>query len=161
MNGNQARMTVIGIGSPHGDDQFGWSVVDHIANIGLQDVTLAKVGHPIDLIGSLEANDRVVLVDAGVGLPVDVPFRKLCFADAHDRNLIQTIRHRGTHDMGLASVLQMAQSLQKPTDHVTIWIGNGRSFDRLAGLTAPTEQAAIRCATLIAEELSDARNVAC
>ncbi len=154
---------VIGIGSPHGDDQFGWAVIDALdaRSTTSGTSTLRKISNPIDLLYELDGYERVILVDAGVGLPENVPFLRLNFAEAHDRQWIQDLPSRSTHDFGLYQTLQMAQSLGKPTDHVRLWIGLGQSFAPMVELNETMSMAAHACAEAIAKELCDARNVAC
>lgn len=152
---------IIGIGSPHGDDQFGWTVVDHLASLNDADVKLHKISNPVDLIPELEAYERVILIDASVGLPQLTPFMRLDYADLVDRKLVQEMPSQSTHDVGLYLALRMAESLCKKTSHVSLWIGRGKSFAPMSKMNSTTAMAATDCAAAIAKELCDARNVAC
>ena len=152
---------IIGIGSPHGDDQFGWVVIDELATMDSGDAILRKINSPVDLIPELETYNRVILVDASIGLPRNEPFLKLMYMDAKDHKLIREMPGRSTHDIGLYLTLRMAESLGKRTDHVILWIGHGETFDKMSEMSSATSMAASECATTIAMEMCDARNVAC
>ncbi|EMI47000.1 hypothetical protein [Rhodopirellula sp. SWK7] len=156
MNNPTPHTCLIGLGSPHGDDQFGWAVVDRLATMELSHVTLTKSEHPVDILGVLDANERVIVVDAAEGLPPDEPIRKLQIANEIDIRFFHETPHRGTHDMGLESVFRLARSLKKPTDHVTLWVGNGEQFEPFSLMSATTQSNSVRCAELIASEVSDA-----
>lgn len=152
---------IIGIGSPHGDDQFGWVVVDRLAKMGFSNVTLRKINHPVDLLPHLDAHDQVLLVDAGVGLPRDLPFLMVTSIDSVDCSLIEEMPSRSTHRLGLSSTLRLAKTLGKRTGHVTLWIGHGRSYEPMSDMSSAVISAASDCAVAIEKELCDARNVAC
>ncbi len=156
---NARLATIIGIGSPHGDDQFGWAVVDRIAAFELRNISLHKVQCPFDIIELLEESDHVTLIDAAIGLPVTQNLLKLHYADDHDKSCIEAIPHAGTHDFGLGQVLRLAQSLGKRTDHVSLWIADGGCFKPLMEMTDRIKQCVEGCAVAVTEELCDARNV--
>lgn len=155
------RISIIGVGSSHADDQFGWLVVDQLAKLAISDVILRKVSKPIDLLPDLEESDRVVVIDAASGLDAASNLCRLDFSNPVDRSLIELIPSRGTHDVGLFLVLRMAESLNKRSDHVTIWLGNGRLFDRFGPTTPAIDQAVGECVTAVVRDINHARNVAC
>ncbi len=59
---------ILGIGSPAGDDQAGWLVVDALSELGLdarEGVVLAKLDRPgANLVAKFESAEHVVLIDA-------------------------------------------------------------------------------------------------
>jgi hydrogenase maturation protease len=59
---------VLGVGSPLGDDQAGWLVIDALRACGVGEasgVTLTKLDRPgVMLLGHFEGASRVVLIDA-------------------------------------------------------------------------------------------------
>jgi hydrogenase maturation protease len=74
LSGNR-RTQVIGIGSPSGDDQAGWLVIDALANRLPPDIEIIKLDRPgSTLIPLLENADQVILIDAmqGGGLPGEI-----------------------------------------------------------------------------------------
>jgi hydrogenase maturation protease len=158
---NQPTTIVIGIGSTHGDDQFGWAVVDNLASMKLVGLKLLKVCNPVDIINELETHERVILVDACDDLPRSSPILKLNYSEAKDQGLVRETTKRSTHNFGLEMSLRLAKSLGRPTDHVTLWIGRGESFSMISEMGSTTAKVAVDCAQLITEELCDARNVTC
>ncbi len=63
-----SRVRILGIGSPSGDDQAGWLVIDALSNSGLQtggDLLMEKLDRPgASLIPLLAQADWVILIDA-------------------------------------------------------------------------------------------------
>lgn len=63
-----SRVRILGIGSPSGDDQAGWLVVDALVGCGVRtddELVIEKLDRPgADLIPRLEDTGWVVLVDA-------------------------------------------------------------------------------------------------
>ncbi len=162
MNCDIERIVIIGVGSPHGDDQFGWTVVNELRpTLDLHSpFQLQKVNNPIDLIASLDQYNRVIVIDAAIGMPSDVCFRKLKYADLDDRALIDETCAHGSHDVGISFVLRLAESLGKRTEHVELWIGNAQCFDPCSPMSHELTIAAKRCATKIARGVCDARTIA-
>ncbi len=63
-----SRTQIFGIGSPSGDDQAGWLVVDALESRLPADVRTARLDRPGSaLIPRLQGADRVILVDAMQG----------------------------------------------------------------------------------------------
>lgn len=200
------RVSVIGIGSPHGDDQFGWVVTDCLSRrygirrrgiapntcltktTGPKDVTpqcveepkarsvtkdtpsdkrsgrwpvdevcFYKTGNPVDLVPMLDEFDRIVVVDAAVGLAEAMPFRQLEYASAVDRESIANRPFRGTHEVGLQHSLQLAQTLGKRIEHVQIWLGRAISFDPLSNMTRESVTAVDPCVFAIERFLKSFR----
>jgi len=62
-----ARTLVVGIGSPHGNDQLGWLVIDALAEAGLEEtVQLLKLDALHQLLPALEGVEVLLIVDAVV-----------------------------------------------------------------------------------------------
>lgn len=101
---------ILGIGSPSGDDQAGWLVVDALRARGVEAggrVALAKLDRPgASLLARLEGADHVILVDAlqSDGTPgeihrwIDVDW-SLAGADL------------SSHGFGVLAALALAQAL--------------------------------------------------
>ncbi|TWU46701.1 hypothetical protein [Rubripirellula reticaptiva] len=155
---------VIGVGSPHGDDQFGWVVIDQLDLRQLRGAKTLKISNPVDLIPYLASYEHVVLVDACIGLPRGQDFLRLGYANAIDRERIQKLPCRSTHDFGIHLALRTAEVLGERTEHVALWIGRGESFERMSDMREETVKRAIACADeiegAIEKVLCDARIVA-
>lgn len=60
-----SRVRILGIGSPAGDDQAGWLVVDVLQAAGLEDVEIDKLDRPgASLIPLLADVSHLILIDA-------------------------------------------------------------------------------------------------
>jgi len=101
------KIRIIGIGSPSGDDQIGWRVVDALKGRLLPEIELIKLDRPgTGLIPLLENTSHVILIDAMQG-----------------GGAFGTIRHFGkdewtnyqqgmsSHDVGVFDALMMAKEL--------------------------------------------------
>lgn len=157
-----SHVLVVGVGSPFGDDRFGWHVADLLrsrlgqftpaADIG--PVEIRKAAAPHQLLDWLDDQQGLVLCDAcrGSGEPGTVT--RFEWPSTHVRGL----RFSGTHEMPLPALLELAQRLGRLPRRVTIWGAEAQAAtdgeqvpDR--PLAAPTERAATRVAARIREEL--------
>lgn len=104
------RVRVIGIGSPSGDDQAGWRVIDALATraiAGPDEIFLEKLDRPgAGLIDRFAGADCVVLVDA------------MCSGatpgDIHNLSRTDWAAYRGglsSHGFGVFDTLALAQAL--------------------------------------------------
>ncbi len=105
------RVRVIGIGSPSGDDQAGWRVIDALATraiTGPDDLLLEKLDRPgTGLIERFAGADCVVLVDAVCSGATPGHLHHLRASDWAD--------YRGglsSHGFGVFDALALAQALQ-------------------------------------------------
>ncbi|MGC8640093.1 MAG: hydrogenase maturation protease [Isosphaeraceae bacterium] len=104
--GGSKLLRVIGIGSPHGDDQVGWKLVEELARSGRTDVSAHSVTTPIDLLDHLNGCDALIVIDAcDAGLePGTVVVREWPTA-------LEECGKASTHGFGVASALRLAESL--------------------------------------------------
>lgn len=58
------RQYVVGVGSPHGDDQVGWQLVDLLAQVPLPGARFVVTGNPADLLNWMRDCQSLVIVDA-------------------------------------------------------------------------------------------------
>lgn len=144
-----SRVRILGIGSPSGDDQAGWLVVDALLAGGLDGIDAKKLDRPgANLIPSMENADRVILIDAmQSGAPVG-QVRRFDAQDwpAHAHGL-------SSHGFGVFAALSLAHelgSLPARLDIHAIEIGSAIPGD-VPG--AAVRQAAWRLARRIAAEL--------
>ncbi len=112
-------MTVIvGIGSPHGDDQLGWMAIDRLRSRLPSDQAIAthKVRGGIELLECLAGQEVGVIIDAvapggkaGTIRSFDWPCPELAACNP-----------TGTHDLGLIDALQLAETLDRLPARVMI-----------------------------------------
>lgn len=108
---------VIGIGSPHGDDQAGWLVCDMLQQ-GLDPrVRVGKVASPIDVIDHLDGVAHLWLCDACHSSRRAGSVHRWIWPDEE----IRSCRFGGTHDVDLGSALRLAERLDRLPSRVVIW----------------------------------------
>jgi len=145
---------VIGIGSPAGDDQAGWLVVDALRRLGLAErlscaLRIVALDRPsTQLIHEFEDADVVVLIDAtrtgarpGTVRQID---RTECFEVDHSLS---------GHLLGVASALELADALELLPADVRIYGIEMQSAIANCGPSHCVASAASELAQTIADEL--------
>jgi hydrogenase maturation protease len=148
------RHLVIGIGSAHGDDRAGWQLIDALmlrkqhASVGLR-----KASVPHDMIDWMDDCQRLHIVDACESNSDRV--QRLDRSEG--RIAIENMtRSRGSHQIGVGDVLELAESLGKLPPHVTVWAIPGAQFRVNQTISEPCRDHVERCADLIQGELDHA-----
>lgn len=108
-----SRISILGIGSPFGDDQIGWRVIDAINESGMLDrfppglMQTCCCDRPVtNILQKMMDSEVVILIDAmKTGLPVGT-IRQL------DPAGLQLYPHRiSSHQMGMAECLALGRTL--------------------------------------------------
>ena len=104
----KASCTIIGIGSPHGDDRAGWLVIQRLQKF--QDLTcqLKAVSNPIDMLDHLECS-KLIVVDAAYCDAARPSFQRFVWPD--DRLALAS--SQSSHGIGLCYTLRMAEELER------------------------------------------------
>ncbi len=111
------RTLVVGIGSHHGDDQAGWLVADALSDRACPSCEVRKVASPIEILDWLEGLERLILCDACRGLgEVGETYHTVW-----PTTQITAVNWSGTHDLGLPTVLELAERLGNLPPEVHIW----------------------------------------
>lgn len=97
---------VVGVGSPHGADQVGWTVVDRLKVLRRDDAKYIKVANPIDVLDCLGECDELILVDAVRGLTTNTI---QCWTWPNDQ--ITDGAYGGSHGFGVVQMLELAAEL--------------------------------------------------
>ncbi len=98
---------VIGLGSPFGDDQAGWQVVERLRGYLPTDVDLVKLDRPGSaLIRWMQGVEHLILVDAVVSGAVPGSLIRLT-----PETVATAQAHFSTHDLDLAQTLRLAAAL--------------------------------------------------
>ncbi|MDB5390398.1 MAG: hydrogenase maturation protease [Planctomycetaceae bacterium] len=108
---------VIGVGSPHGDDQAGWLIADALKRRNDHKFAVHSVGSPMEILDHLEGVNWLGICDACLGLDPDVGWQ--CW-NWPDERMIKP-RFAGSHDIGLPAVLELAARLGRLPETVMIW----------------------------------------
>lgn len=120
---------VIGLGSHHGDDQFGWLVVDRLLAMGYPSERLACLKHPAALLDYTDAAAEVVICDACTGNGRIGAIRRLDWPTDEVMHQYSS----GSHDLPLQEVMQLGKSLCRFPDQAQIWVVEGGAY----GVNAP------------------------
>lgn len=119
------RKLIYGIGSPHGDDQIGWRVIERICS-RLPEGWQAKSGNvPMDLLNHLEDISELHIVDACEGEEELGTTHRI----AWPAQQLQTKSVSTSHDFSLRMTLDLADSLGILPKNVTIWGIVGKTFE--------------------------------
>lgn len=98
---------VVGVGSPHGDDQVGWRLAEGLAIETGSGIEAAVIADPIDLLGHLDGCETLIVLDAcRTGRP---PGTVTCLSWPEAR--LEATGGRSTHGFGVASALALADAL--------------------------------------------------
>jgi hydrogenase maturation protease len=162
---------LVGIGSPHGDDQAGWAVADELNARHGNLANVRKATVPLDIIHWLDGITTLHIVDAChcVVLPhgADNPpasgtvHRLQWHADDDtDTPVFSSLRAAGTHDFDIVSVLKLARQLGTLPPTTIIWGIVGDSFQTGQSLSSDIAVRIPIIADQIGKELTHARKIA-
>jgi hydrogenase maturation protease len=177
-----ARILIAGLGSPHGDDQAGWLVVEKLASECPDDpdIMVRRASIPLDLLDWMEGVDVLHICDACEATETPAKLHRftyrdktdvwasggrespdLCRVTTVDQGIdiprsplsLNSLRCRGTHDFGLPEVLRLAEATQLLPPKIIIWAIAGSSFLPECTLGEKTHEAAMEVANAIVREL--------
>jgi hydrogenase maturation protease len=146
-----SRTLLVGIGSPHGDDQAGWQIADRLAaGLSNDDIVIRKAASPAALLDWLEEHvERLIICDACRGLGA--------LGESHrwswPAEELMAASWSGTHNISLPSVLQLAERLGRLPPTVVIWSMEGRIGDALANMSPEVSSALPRLVDEIRNDL--------
>lgn len=107
MNNRTFRIKIIGLGSPHGDDQAGWQVIQKLEQEELpENVELLSLDRPGPaLLGYLRDCDRAILIDACMAGWAAGAINRFSLQE-----LLDCAESQGgsSHQLGIADSLQLA-----------------------------------------------------
>lgn len=110
------RRTVLALGSPHGDDQVAWHVVDRLADTKEFQVAAVKIASPFEIAAHVDAGLDMIVIDAcrfGAA-----PGTVLRFEE-HDLERLQ-LGVASTHGGSLTEGLQLAKALGRRPARLTV-----------------------------------------
>jgi hydrogenase maturation protease len=163
-----ARTLIVGLGSPHGDDQVGWRVAEalrpHVAHLSGVAVRTAAV--PLDLLDWLEGVDSLHICDACCSAQPPGTLHRLTLRGPGGDNEpsggaieLATLRCGGSHDFGLPAVLELAERLDCLPERVVVHAVSGCRFDPGDDMIEEVARAVPGLVNSILEELPDARDL--
>jgi hydrogenase maturation protease len=145
-----AMTVIVGLGSAHGDDQIGWRVAERLAaTIADESVLIRTACSPGELFDWLDGVDRLIVCDACQNMGTPGATRRLHWPNAR----LAVLRSSGSHDIGLADVLALADQLCRLPKEVIIWCAEGQSRAPNAPLSCNGQAAVERLVDEITQEL--------
>lgn len=144
------RVRILGIGSPAGDDQAGWLVVDALHAAGLEAVEIDKLDRPgASLIPLLAGVSRLILIDAMQGGGQAGDIRHFDHEDwpAYGHGL-------STHGFGVLDALLLASELGVLPPCIELYGIEIDLCDQQESVSAPVRDAARQLARRIAASLA-------
>lgn len=104
------RVTIIGVGSDHGNDRVGWQLIEQLRQSGFEKrfepgrLALLICRFPAQLVSLLEDCEQAIIIDAVSGTP-----GTLIEFDAQDLLLSKDLH--STHGIGVGEALTLARRL--------------------------------------------------
>lgn len=108
---------VIGVGSPHGDDQIGWLIADALVERQSAHVTVRKAASPSEVLNWIDDVRWLGLCDGCRGAGAAGEWYCWTWPDLQ----IEQHHFGGTHGMTLAEVLKLAVTLGRAPATIKIW----------------------------------------
>lgn len=178
---HEARTLVVGVGSPHGDDQAGWKVIEQLERLQLPGIELRQASVPHDIVDWLDEQHALHIIDGwlsnvSVGDSDDLIHQRfemvedandlessLQFIDSRQRQSATAIHQRpielrsaGSHQIDVFTVLELAACLKRLPKQVVIWAIPGQRFGPRDAITAGCQNAITSCVEQLSQELDHA-----
>jgi hydrogenase maturation protease len=108
---------IVGLGSPHGDDQLGWVAIDRLRPLLPDAISARKVRDGFELLEVLEGHDSAVIIDAAAPTGRPGSIRSFKWPSPELVHCIPL----SSHGLGLVEAIQLAETLGRLPDHVKIY----------------------------------------
>jgi hydrogenase maturation protease len=108
---------IIGLGSPFGDDQAGWRLVEILQRRPDVPARLRKVREATQLIDEIDGCNKLIIVDACHGVCQMGAVTRLVWPDSR----IAKRHSHSTHGVGVCEALQLAERLGRLPAEVEIY----------------------------------------
>lgn len=139
---------VLALGSPHGDDQAAWSVVDRLQQDADVAVHCLRLASPWDIVDHVRSGHVAVIVDAcRSGAPAGTVH---CIA-AHDLPTYRGIE-TSTHGGSLPDALELCGTLGYDVSQITIYAVELETVERTTAMSPAVEQAVAQLARRIRQQ---------
>ncbi|MDX1965703.1 MAG: hydrogenase maturation protease [Planctomycetaceae bacterium] len=138
---------VLGLGSPHGDDQAGWLVVDALHRLQAPPDVARKLADPTEVWVWASPGVDLIVCDASQGTGPAGTVR----AWSWPQDVFPVPGQRSTHRYPLVDVLELGRALGLCPERVLLWTIEGRAF---APDTSP-DQTIVAAAEMVARQLAE------
>lgn len=156
------KVAVLGIGSPHGDDQIGWVLVDELQKLSPHpDMYWEKVSAPVtSLVNQLSAYDYILAIDAAE--IARAPGESILIQNAAGA-LEQQESLVSSHSMGLLESWQLARALNMKLPTISLFLVQMEQSEPMKPISASLEtkipDMLEELATVLAEQLLETVSV--
>lgn len=143
---------IAGFGSPHGDDQAGWLLIQRLKSYPELSSHVLLVTEPTQLLAALPVKERLIVVDACRSGNAPGTISKLYWPDPR----IAVCRSCSSHGLGVAETLELARKFdQLPpcVEVIGIEVADCRPGAEIGEVVL---QAVFRLATQLADEFHGA-----
>jgi hydrogenase maturation protease len=163
----RSRTLLVGIGSPHGDDQIGWLVADCVSDTLRAEVEIEvkKASSPSDLLDWLENVARLYVCDACQTPDSAIRSTESSLIDSGlyrwqwPAPLETPLRSSGSHTFGLPQVLQLAQRLRILPENVVVYGIAGARFNAFTDVSRELSACFRDFAAIISRDLADGMRI--
>ncbi|MDB5339353.1 MAG: hydrogenase maturation protease, partial [Planctomycetaceae bacterium] len=111
------RRCVIGVGSPHGDDQIGWMIADAVLLLAADVCHVYKVASPLEILDRIDGTEWLGICDACRGAGSVGDWKSWAWPDQQ----IISQEFSGSHGIGLPATLDLATRLGRLPETTMIW----------------------------------------
>lgn len=145
------KTLIVGLGSAHGDDRFGWQVAARLSEAPqAPGIVIRQARSPAELLDWLEGIERLIVCDACENLGTPGRLHRWRWPAAE----LTRIRSSHSHDLALAAVLALAETLDCLPSAVEVLAAEGRTFGPAAPMSSEIESAASQAAEQLRAELA-------
>lgn len=139
---------IVGLGSPHGDDQIGWRVAERLLETmdAAESVSIRRAASPSDLLDWLDGVEQLIVCDACQRISSPCTVHCWRWPDAP----LGRLRNDSTHGLSLADVLNVADELKRLPNDVVIWAAEMESCHIGAAMSSSAEAAVVQIGNAIA-----------
>jgi hydrogenase maturation protease len=109
-------VSIVGVGSPHGDDQIGWRVIERLQRKPLPGILAAAVSEAVRVLDHLEGCTTLVLVDACRSGARAGTIHRLVWPDPR----LQGQDNVSTHGYGVMQALELGAAVDRLPLHVVL-----------------------------------------
>ncbi|MEZ5944784.1 MAG: hydrogenase maturation protease [Planctomycetaceae bacterium] len=146
----QSTICIAGLGSPHGDDQAGWLVIEELRGLHRSKARLITLTAPHQLLNEIEGLDTLYVCDASAS---QRPAGETQWFDGP--NLPEAaVKPCSTHNPTLSSVLALVDQLESGRLKIRVASIAGEQWILMSQPSASVAEAARKLACEIAQELS-------
>ncbi len=172
-----ATCLIVGIGSPHGDDQAGWQAIELLQAESWTKSDLRKAAVPHDLLDWLGGITELHIIDSCIGELNSLGAKRFALQKQPSSNASQwrwipteqeakgnvthlerplNLRSAGSHKIDVLTVLELAACLDRLPEQVVLWAIPGHRYNASDTMSEDCQVAIQQCVTSIRQELYDA-----